>query len=84
VPFDGNEDPVVLSYNNKMWTMGGGHDGRLPGSYYTHDVWSSSNGANWTQETAAAPWTARLGAAGAVFDTKHTTAYKAVGLEAVG
>jgi hypothetical protein len=70
VPFDGNEDPVVLSYNNKMWTMGGGHDGRLPGSYYTHDVWSSSNGASWTQATAAAPWTARLGAAGVVFNNK--------------
>lgn len=44
-------------YNNKMWIMGGG----TPNSSFTtlNDVWSSTNGINWTQEISNAPWTAR-------------------------
>lgn len=70
VPFDCLEHPVALSYNNMMWVMSGGHDGRLPDAGYCNDVWSSSDGANWTQATAAAPWSQRIGAAGTVFNGK--------------
>jgi len=42
-----------VTYNDKMWIMGG-YDGSLK-----NDVWSSSDGITWTEETAAASWPAR-------------------------
>jgi hypothetical protein len=62
--------PVTMVFDNKMWLMSGWADGRLPGAHATSEVWYSTNGADWTETTAAAPWTARLGAAGAVYDGK--------------
>ena len=43
---------VVL--NSQMWVLGGG-----TGSSNFNDVWSSSDGTNWTEVTPAAPWSAR-------------------------
>jgi hypothetical protein len=62
--------PVTMVYNNKMWFMSGWADGRMAGAHASNEVWYSTNGANWTETTAAAPWTARLGAAGTVCNGK--------------
>jgi hypothetical protein len=55
----------TLSYNNKLWVMGG-FDGD---STYFNDVWSSSNGSDWTFE-GNAPWTARADFATTIYDNK--------------
>lgn len=38
----------LVEFNNKLWVIGG-DDGN--GSSYFNDIWSSSDGTNWTQET---------------------------------
>ena len=54
-------------FGGKMWVIGGGtYDLRT----YLNDVWNSSDGANWTQVTAAAPWSGRQFHNVAVFDNK--------------
>jgi len=53
-----------LVYDNKMWVMGG-YNG-----VFLNDVWSSSNGINWTQATAAAGWSGRQGHTSLVYDNK--------------
>lgn len=52
--FSGRMDHQVVVYNNKMWVIGGyeNFDGFFNG--YHGDVWSSSDGTNWTQATASA------------------------------
>ncbi len=60
----GRGGPAVLSFNNKIWVMGG------YSSNYTNDVWSSSDGFNWTQATGAAPWPARYTHSALVFNNK--------------
>ena len=47
----------VVVLNSKMWVMGGQNYNTSPNLF--NDVWSSSDGANWTQVTAAAGWSAR-------------------------
>ena len=47
---------VVL--NGRMYVMGGGN--YVPEYEAFNDVWSSDDGVNWRQETAAAPWHSRL------------------------
>ena len=47
-----------VSYNNKLWVMGG-----LQGSTYYNDVWSSSDGVTWTQATAEAAFSKRYAVA---------------------
>ena len=54
---------VVL--NEKIYVFGGGN--YVPAYHATNDVWSSSDGVNWTRETEAAPWPARLWFSGAVY-----------------
>ena len=56
----------VIEYNGKMWVMGGQNwpQGRL------NDVWYSTNGANWTQATSSAAWSARSAFGCVVFDNK--------------
>lgn len=61
-------------FNDKMWVLGGGIycGGTQPG--YAHetynDVWSSSDGENWDQAVANAPWEARMFLSAAVYDDK--------------
>ncbi|MBN1326117.1 hypothetical protein JW977_04035 [Candidatus Falkowbacteria bacterium] len=48
----------AVVFDNKMWVMGG--EANTGASFYMlNDVWSSSDGINWTQVTASAPWSAR-------------------------
>ena len=44
--------------NDRIYVFGGGN--YVPGYKAFHDVWSSADGRNWTRETEAAPWSARL------------------------
>jgi len=55
----------VLSYDGKLWFMGGGDS-----NYAFHDVWNSTDGANWTRVTAAAAWSARMCFGACVWDGK--------------
>ncbi|MDH5388608.1 MAG: hypothetical protein OEY06_09170 [Gammaproteobacteria bacterium] len=55
--FSAREDHQVVIFNDgsgdKLWLVGG-NDGSK-----TNDVWSSSDGINWTQKTASAAFSAR-------------------------
>src|SRR5262249_23252032 len=52
----------VVALRDKLW-MAGGYDGKE----YHNDVWSSSDGVNWTMVLEHAPWTPRTVGAMAVF-----------------
>lgn len=54
---------VVL--NGKMYVLGGGN--YVPTYQAKNDVWSSSDGVNWTCETESAPWAARLWFSAAIY-----------------
>jgi hypothetical protein len=45
-----------VSYENKLWVVGGDNNG---GSYDS-DVWSSPDGTTWTQVTDSVPWSPRV------------------------
>lgn len=55
--------PLVL--NGRIYVFGGGN--YLPDSAFHHDVWSSPDGKQWTLETEAAPWEARIWYGSAVY-----------------
>jgi len=55
-PWIGRRYHQMLSFNNKLWVIGG-LDSRNNG---LNDVWYSTNGADWTQVTTSSiPWTGR-------------------------
>ena len=54
-------------FNNKMWILGGGTYNGI--RKYYNDVWNSSDGINWTQVTASAPWAPRQYLDVAVYDS---------------
>ena len=54
---------VVL--NDRIYLFGGGN--YVPDYHAKNDVWSSSDGVNWTCETEAAPWSPRLWFSAAVY-----------------
>jgi hypothetical protein len=58
-----------LVYNNKMWIIAGGAECTLAGGVKS-DVWSSSNGAAWTEATASAAFGQRWGVGAVVFNNK--------------
>jgi hypothetical protein len=62
--FEAREGHAVLEFNGRMWLFGGRGTSNAP----LNDVWSSSDGANWTLETQSAAWPARSHFAAAVFD----------------
>ena len=55
-----------LVYNNKIWVLGGGYDGRNR----LNDVWDSTDGANWQQVTDDAGWSARYNHTSLVYNNK--------------
>lgn len=63
VPWANRATQYVLSFNNRLWLMGGQkiqESGVPPGPVVAYnDVWSSTDGANWTQVTPAAGWSPR-------------------------
>jgi hypothetical protein len=54
---------VVL--NDKIYVLGGGN--YVPSYHAKNDVWSSSDGVNWTSEAENAPWEPRLWFSAAVY-----------------
>ena len=56
---------TCIVFNGKMWVMGG-WDGS---SSVNGDVWSTSNGINWTNVTQTSPYPARFGQTCLVFDS---------------
>lgn len=66
--FGGRRYHTCATFNDMLWVMGGGD---LSGSVaYNGHVWYSSDGSDWTQETAVAPWAKRQDHASVVFDDK--------------
>jgi hypothetical protein len=57
-----------LVFNNRMWIIGGASDINVGASL--DDVWSSSDGVNWTQMTSNASWGNRAFHASMVFNNK--------------
>lgn len=49
---------AAVVHNGKMWVLGGGN--YVPQYSANNDVWCSTDGKNWTQVTATAPWSPRL------------------------
>lgn len=47
--------------NGRIWVLGGGtyDTPKIPARKFFNDVWSSADGVNWTQHTAAGPWEPR-------------------------
>ncbi len=68
-PWDGRTYHTAAVLNGRLWVLGGL---KKQGSTYSllNDVWSSSDGVNWTQEVAAANWPARNGHATVAFNNK--------------
>ena len=58
----------VVAFNSKLWLIGG--LGPVDGVDYKNDVWSSSDGITWTEETAAAAFSARSRHQVVVFNNK--------------
>lgn len=61
-PWKYSDLPMTVVFNDKMWFMGGWTNGRLAGHGATNEVWSSSNGSEWTL-VSKAQWTPRIAAA---------------------
>lgn len=59
---------MALVFKDKIWMMGGWYNGRLDGHSASNEVWSTTDGDNWTLETKNASWTPRL--AGAMVEFK--------------
>lgn len=64
VVFTPRQDHVMITFNNKLWVIGG-FDGE-----YLNDVWSSNNGAAWSKNSSAAPFKPRAGHACVIFANK--------------
>ncbi len=56
-------------YNNKIWIMGGSSD-NYPGGVHLNDIWSSTDGATWTQVISSAAWSVRSDGESLVFNNK--------------
>lgn len=69
-PWKHSDLPMSLAFADRMWLMGGWYNGRLPGHEATSAVWSSTDGAKWTQATPAAAWSPRIAAAAVVFQDR--------------
>jgi hypothetical protein len=54
-----------VSLNGRIYVFGGGN--YLPNEAFHHDVWSSSDGKEWTLETEAAAWAPRIWFTSAVY-----------------
>jgi hypothetical protein len=63
-------------FQDKMWVMGGFAENKEA----KNDVWSSTDGKNWTLETDSAGWDPREGHTAVVFDDKMWVMGGAVGL----
>ena len=68
-PWTARSAHTSVVFDNQIWVIGGEYWQGVK-SDYQNDVWCSSDGINWTQATAAAPWSARSSQTSVVFDGK--------------
>ncbi|HTS18603.1 MAG TPA: putative Ig domain-containing protein [Verrucomicrobiae bacterium] len=68
-PWHARSYQAAVVFNGRMWVLGGGPGTGEEGNYY-NDVWSSSDGTNWTQATSAAPWSGRSAFGSVVFNNQ--------------
>jgi hypothetical protein len=62
---------TAVVFNNKIWVMGGQTEDNESGDYMPlNDIWSSTDGLNWTKELEHAPWAARSMHTATVFNNK--------------
>jgi hypothetical protein len=70
-PWPARYSHEVAVFNNRMWVLGGiSYSSTTSSMAYHNDVWSTADGTNWTQETAAAPWMGRRGHTVAVYKNR--------------
>lgn len=72
-------DHAGVVFNGKMWIFGGYDQGRMKGDTYLEDVWSSTNGEQWTLVTDSAPWKGRRGHSINVFNDGSGNAMYLIG-----
>lgn len=55
------DSTTLVEFQGKLWLLGGAdhRDSKYTTDSFLNDVWSSDDGLNWTQVTAAAPWSPR-------------------------
>ncbi|VAW14670.1 hypothetical protein MNBD_BACTEROID03-629 [hydrothermal vent metagenome] len=63
--FSPRQSPTVVVGDNKLWLVGG-----FDGTNFKNDVWSSSDGVNWTEVTAAAAFPERNRHSSVVFNDR--------------
>lgn len=67
-PFGERWTPGAVVFQGKIWVIGGLGTGGYNG--YHNDVWTSTDGANWTEVNAAAPFAGRESFGCVVFNNK--------------
>ncbi|WP_115667138.1 Ig-like domain-containing protein [Saccharospirillum mangrovi] len=66
-PFSPRAAHALVVFDHRLWVIGGSV--RIDGRYqWVNDVWSSSNGRDWIEETAQAGFSARVGHQAVVFN----------------
>lgn len=66
-PWAGRGFGKLISFNNRLWLLGGGRYNE-PRAYY-NEVWSTTDGIQWTKHREA-PWRPRFFQEAVVFDNK--------------
>lgn len=66
-PWKHSDFAMTLAFRDRMWVMGGWHGGRLAHASASSQVWSSTEGHDWTQQTASAGWSPRMASGAVVF-----------------
>lgn len=66
-PWIHGDFPITLVHDDRLWVMGGWCNGRRPDARAGNEVWSSSNGADWRQESSGAGWSPRFGSGAVSF-----------------
>ena len=57
--WSGREEHQALSHNGRLYVLGGGVSVYYENAILKNDVWSSTDGKTWMQETADADWSVR-------------------------
>ncbi|MDF1572747.1 MAG: hypothetical protein P1P82_14155 [Bacteroidales bacterium] len=61
-------DHAAVTFDNKLWILGGYNPGEVRNDTYYEDVWSSVDGVQWELVNDNAPWLGRRGHAVVAFD----------------
>ena len=69
-PWDSRDWPGLLTFQNKLWLIGGGINYNTEESFYYNDIWNSSDGVDWTLVNGNASWPGRYWFNSIVYDEK--------------